>query len=618
MNLEELLKPFKDASAAWNIDIVQILDEYIEETGFQSDFIDFRSIATLLKGSTNVFARKVDYVYEFATRVFLNCNSNIQTRSKGARRTQSTKDNLYSQVVDLSTLPDLQSYVTYFCGTNPTLVVEDILSRKLPTLDKHINIANVDYKIVPKQPATVLLVGDADNTLPTTTPFYRAHNDMMTGALLLETWNTSALIQALGTPVVDSFNANLSTHLSEKLSKQNQSRSSSAHLFDTFIDPAPVCMVTPLVLSSINTHGLVTPHNSKINPLHGSQITHTTESKNDFLPTIPINSPVDQDTLYPNTNNDSDRTFSDHVADEFESTMNNHNISKPKLVTTLIQAFTNKCALSKLPINTTYQHLIEKLKIPITQDSVVHKSHKKSKRSYLDPHTLQIAKDTRLREIEAHADGFRRCVIKQSLENICGKIIFLDDQRTGYTKKAIQKRVRQAKQTEIVKLPLSSDICDVDNNFSASNEYDEQLLENIDNGICEPPVSNNPAHNSSKIVSAEWDTTSERTEFESIIQKKVLELQREASIYNTSKSTLQWNAYIKNMLSDEENRPQFNMELLLEKYRNEITAKTQLSALCRSANEKYDIVRSFATILQIASEEKCLLSTAEDGDIIIN
>lgn len=84
MNLEELLKPFKDASAAWEIDIAQILDEYIEESDLHSEFIDFRSIATLLKGSTNVFARKVDYIHDFATRMFSNCSAHPD-KTKGER-----------------------------------------------------------------------------------------------------------------------------------------------------------------------------------------------------------------------------------------------------------------------------------------------------------------------------------------------------------------------------------------------------------------------------------------------------------------------------------------------------------------------------------------------------
>lgn len=621
MNLEELLKPFKDASAAWEVDLIQILDDYIEESGFYSDTIDFRSVATVLKGSANVFARKVDYIYEFAARVFLNHGTSIQTRSRGARRAQPNKDGLSAQIIDSSTLPDLQSYVTNLCGTNPTLVAEDILSRKFPVPNTCIDIANVDYKIIPKQPATVLLAGDTDNTLPTTTPFYRAHKDMLTGTLLLETWNTGALIRALGNPIENYFNDQLDMSSSESLFKQNKLKHSSTSSPDMLIDPVPVCTVTPIALSSININGLATPRNSKGNLLLGAPGIDIIEHQHDLQVAadedLSIENMMDHDS--PDNGgriNNLDGSAPDKVLDDLESIENNHNMSQEKSETTHAQVLANKYKVFELPINATYKSLIDELKSTIKKNSKVHKSHKKPRRTYLDPQTLQAAKDTRLQEIDAHADGFRRRVIKESLGKICSNVISLSYQNTNHIKQSIEG---QTKKVTVEKQQSDNTTHNTGNDLSTVDEHDDSALKTISNGIYDPPVSLRQMHSSLEIASIGRDDASKHTSFESIIQKKILELQREAAIYNTSKSTLKWSTYIENMLSDEENRPKFNIELLLEKYRHELAkSKTQLSALCESTQNRYDVVRSFAAILHIASEEDCLLSIAEDGDIIIN
>ncbi|EET01984.1 Hypothetical protein GL50581_733 [Giardia duodenalis ATCC 50581] len=614
MNLEELLKPFKDASAAWEIDIVQILDEYIEDSGFHNDLIDFRSIATLLKGSTNVFARKVDYIHEFATRIFLNCGSNIQTRSKGTRRAQAARDGLSAQIIDFSELPDLQLYANSLCGANPTQIAEDFLSRKIPVPDAGIDIASVDYKIIPKQPATVLLAGDTDNALPTATPFYRAHKDMLTGALLLETWNTSALVRALGPSIEDCLADQIDMRLTGTISKPGQLKHSSVASLDKLVDPVPVCMVTPVALSSVGIAGLGTPRNSRVNLLHGVIGVDATEHQHNHqrtagerAVTMPNVSAMDHDGL--------DELAPCQVPVNIEVPEKNHSTSKPKLTIAHLQELANQRRIFDLSINATYQDLIDKLKPTIASDTD-HKPHRKSQRTYLDPRTLQVAKDTRLQEIERHPDGFRRCVIKESLAKVCNDIIRLRCKAVASTKYPSgqrQKAIASAKQ-------LSSDaIRNRNNDFNNLDEPSEIHLRDINDGITDPPVFIEQVHSNLEISPIGGGNTLEHTSFESIIQKKILELQREAAVYNTSKSILKWNTYVENILSEEESRPQFNIELLLEKYRSEIIAsKTQLSTLCRSTHNRYDVVRSFAAILHIASEEDCLLTSAEDGDIIIN
>ncbi|EFO61126.1 Hypothetical protein GLP15_2597 [Giardia lamblia P15] len=615
MNLEELLKPFKDASAAWEIDIAQILDEYIEESDLRSELIDFRSIATLLRGSTNVFARKVDYIHDFATRMFSNCSAHIQTRSKGTRRVQPNKDGLSAHIVDYSELPDLQSYVNGLCATPPPQIAEEFLSRKLLAPDVSMDIANIDYKIIPKQPATVLLAGENDSAMPTSTPFYRAHRDMLTGALLLETWNTGALIRALGDSSEDYSNAWIDVHSTENLSKSNQPEHSSVTLLDRLVDPVPVCMVTPIALSSVNMGGLSTPHNSRIGLLHGVTSTDIPEDLHNFhavvdedLSRIPMVNAITHDSLT--------KSVPNQALVDLEHAGNDHNNSEPKLSATPTHIFTRQRNLFDLSINSTYQNLIDKLTVAVAKDTSAHKHHIKSRRTYLDPHTLQVARDARLQEIEAHPDGFRRCVIKESLLKICTDIFSLGN---GATTNAKWLSRQQVKKAVVANQPSANVmvVASIDpNNF---NEPDELVSGAPTDGTYDPPVSIGQVHNNLKPTSIGRSSTTEYTNFESVIQKKILELQREAAIYSTSKSVLKWNTYIENVLSEEGSRPLFNIELLLEKYRRELTtSRTQLSTLCKSTHSRYDIVRSFAAILHIASEKECLLSSTEDGDIIIN
>ncbi|ESU35181.1 Hypothetical protein DHA2_153918 [Giardia duodenalis] len=615
MNLEELLKPFKDASAAWEIDIAQILDEYIEESDLHSEFIDFRSIATLLKGSTNVFARKVDYIHDFATRMFSNCSAHIQIRPKGARRAQPSRDGLSAQIVDCSELPDLQSYVTSLCGPIPPQIAEDFLSRKLFVPDVCTDIANIDYKIIPKQPATVLLAGETDNAVPTATPFYRAHRDMLTGALLLETWNAGALICALGSSLKDCSNSQMDVHLTENLSEPNQPERSSVALVDRFVDPVPVCMVTPIALSSVNMGGLSTPHNSRVDLLHGATGIDIPEDRHDAhtvvdedLSRVPMVDAITHDSSTESTLNQAPVGL--------EHARNDHNNSGPKVPATSTHTLTNQRKLFDLSINSTYRDLIDKLTVAITKDTNTHKHHAKSRRTYLNPRALQVARDARLKEIEAHPDGFRQCVIKESLLGVCSNIISLGDSTTTNTKRPSGQQV---KRTAAPNQPSPDAILVTNIDPNNPNEPDDLASGAIGDGTYDPPVSIGQAHDTSESTLVRRDGTAERTSFESVIQKKILEIQREAAIYSTSKPILKWSTYVEHVLSDEESRPLFNIELLLEKYRCELTtSRTQLSTLCKSTHSRYDIVRSFAAILHIASEKECVLSSTEDGDVIIN
>jgi condensin-2 complex subunit H2 len=70
---EALLRPIRDLTSNWHVDVVAVLSSYMAELGIDLDAVpenararaavDFKQAALLVEGSTSVYSRKVDYLY---------------------------------------------------------------------------------------------------------------------------------------------------------------------------------------------------------------------------------------------------------------------------------------------------------------------------------------------------------------------------------------------------------------------------------------------------------------------------------------------------------------------------------------------------------------------------
>ena len=74
---ESLLKPIRDLSENWSIDIAQELESYLDELGDiqvsfgGSDTLNFAEAALLIQGSACIYSKKVEYLHAL---VFKACD----------------------------------------------------------------------------------------------------------------------------------------------------------------------------------------------------------------------------------------------------------------------------------------------------------------------------------------------------------------------------------------------------------------------------------------------------------------------------------------------------------------------------------------------------------------
>ena len=84
-----LLRPIKDAALAFDVDVNEALEEYVEEcvryvVAESDDVINFAEAGLLLQGSALVFGRKVDGLHALVYKVLENLKTGKQTRVRPA------------------------------------------------------------------------------------------------------------------------------------------------------------------------------------------------------------------------------------------------------------------------------------------------------------------------------------------------------------------------------------------------------------------------------------------------------------------------------------------------------------------------------------------------------
>ena len=73
-HLQELIRPIRELSAVWDINLGNYLDSYLKtiekidiKNDFTPDMLNFSQAGLFLQGSTNVLAKKVKHLYDLAT-----------------------------------------------------------------------------------------------------------------------------------------------------------------------------------------------------------------------------------------------------------------------------------------------------------------------------------------------------------------------------------------------------------------------------------------------------------------------------------------------------------------------------------------------------------------------
>lgn len=97
-----LIQPIKDLASTWEIDIADSLDEYLEELSrltftvsaeSEEMKLNFAEAALLIQGSTNVYSKKVEYLYQLVLKsleYITSKKSNILTSENGAEGEEAT------------------------------------------------------------------------------------------------------------------------------------------------------------------------------------------------------------------------------------------------------------------------------------------------------------------------------------------------------------------------------------------------------------------------------------------------------------------------------------------------------------------------------------------------
>ena len=115
---QQLLAPIRDLTENWNIDLASQLEEYLEEVGqVEITFdngrtrIDFVEAALLIQGSTQVFSKKVEYLYTLVLQtleLLTNRKKTEQPSSPRASRAHNNNNN-NENLLSLDDLPIRES-----------------------------------------------------------------------------------------------------------------------------------------------------------------------------------------------------------------------------------------------------------------------------------------------------------------------------------------------------------------------------------------------------------------------------------------------------------------------------------------------------------------------------
>ena len=113
---QQLLAPIRDLAENWNIDLASQLEEYLEEVEqLEITFdngktrIDFVEAALLIQGSTQVFSKKVEYLYTLVVQTLELLTNQKRTEQPSSPRAARKHNN---NSVDLLSLDDLPTCVS--------------------------------------------------------------------------------------------------------------------------------------------------------------------------------------------------------------------------------------------------------------------------------------------------------------------------------------------------------------------------------------------------------------------------------------------------------------------------------------------------------------------------
>jgi condensin-2 complex subunit H2 len=170
----------RDLALNWNVDIANDLEQYLNELELieisfdgGATTLNFAEAALLIQGSTCVYSRKVEYLYQLVFKV-LDIIADRQRKSDGADGNANSED-------PDSAFPEEPEFIS----------LDDIVPAKRSAIDmvEKPNASGVDNTVIPRSPTLLMqinLEGDSENTDPNKDFKLASAAVHSSGALLLE------------------------------------------------------------------------------------------------------------------------------------------------------------------------------------------------------------------------------------------------------------------------------------------------------------------------------------------------------------------------------------------------------------------------------------------------
>lgn len=132
----ELIQPIKDLASSWDIDISEKLEEYLEEimnfrvgdvgvNGISSEKLNFAEAALLIQGSTTIYSKKVEYLYQLVLKsieFITNKKSNILKSNDN----DPDNDNGISELTSNTNLNSINNLI-HFGNDVQYLLLDDLI-----------------------------------------------------------------------------------------------------------------------------------------------------------------------------------------------------------------------------------------------------------------------------------------------------------------------------------------------------------------------------------------------------------------------------------------------------------------------------------------------------------
>ena len=165
--ITEMMRPIRELSAAWNMPLTDYLDNFLQRVVSHNiesvdDIPNFSQAGLFLQGSTNIFSKKVKYLYEVA----MNSSTAIETDTdqEGKPRKRKVIDWVVDDVLAPIDDPDEVDTLLSPEDDHPRLEITTLpqvpfcLLHSLDSSDPSKNQKSYRIKIVPDQEHSVILV----------------------------------------------------------------------------------------------------------------------------------------------------------------------------------------------------------------------------------------------------------------------------------------------------------------------------------------------------------------------------------------------------------------------------------------------------------------------------